>query len=394
MTASLTESETSVWLEKVRTLGPIIAEYRDESERNRQLATPIYEAMREMGLFKLWMPKAIGGAEMGIHTILEIIEQLAHFDGSTAWNFAIGLQGGALLGFMPEERAVQMMEDNPDATGGGSGQPGGVAVPVEGGYRVTGRWPFASGCNHTRWLGGNCLVKVDGETKLGEDGNPELQMIFFSSDEYRIIDTWHTTGLRASGSHDIVVEDVFVPEDRKVTGALTKSPYQSGTIFQTRVALLLGPPLSAVAIGIACEAIDAFAELALKKTPSRSSKTLAQMDNVVMTLGRAEAKVNAARAYLHKAMCDHLWPEMLAGRGDSEPAAIDVFYASAFTAQSCAEAVDMLHEAAGTSGIYEGNVIERCFRDVHMVSKHAGSAQANYTRGGAYKLGFGFSMRR
>jgi len=391
---TIAEPKTSEWIEKVRSLQGVIAEHRDESEQMRHLATPVYEAMRQIGLFKLWLPKALGGDEADIHTALEIIEQLASYDGSTAWNFAIGLQGGALLGFMPEERARVMMQDNPDATAGGSGQPGGVAVPVEGGYRISGRWPFASGCNHTRWLGGNCTIQDQGVTRLDADGNPELHMFFFSSDEYEIIDTWHTTGLRASGSHDIKVEDVFVPEDRKVKGALTKSPYQAGTIFQTRVALLLGPPLAAVGIGIASEAIDAFAELALSKTPSRSSRTLAENDHIVMTLGRAEAKVRAARSYLHSSMCDRLWPEMVAGNGDSEAAAVDVFYASAFAAQNAAEAVDMLQQAAGTSGIYEGNVIERCFRDVHMVTQHAGAAPANYSRGGRYRLGFGFSMRR
>jgi alkylation response protein AidB-like acyl-CoA dehydrogenase len=228
---------TEAWLKKVRGLAPLIAEYREESEDQRYLAKPVYEAMRELGLFKLWQPKALGGDEIDMHTALEITELLATFDGSTAWNFMIGLQSSGLLGFMPEHMALEMMAGDPDATLGGSGMPGGIAVPVEGGYRVSGRWAFGSGSTHTRWLCGNCLIQDDGVTRMGDDGNPEMRMMWFNSDEYTLIDTWHTMGLRASGSNDFEVKDVFVPEDRFVVGQLTKSPYQSGTIFQTRVGL-------------------------------------------------------------------------------------------------------------------------------------------------------------
>ncbi len=395
MTALETTSETEVWLEKVRGLAPLIAEHRDESEAQRWLATPVYEAMRELGLFKLWLPKAVGGNEIDIRTALEITELLASFDGSTAWNFMIGLQGSVLLGFIPEYRAVEMMAEQPNGTLGGSGQPGGVAVPVEGGYKISGRWGFASGSHHTRWLCGNCRIEEDGVARVDADGNPEMRMFWFNSDQYVLHDTWHTTGLKATGSGDYEVKDVFVPEDMYVQGMLTKSPYQAGTIFQTRVALLLGPPFSAVAIGVAREALRTFIDLAVKKKPSRSNKSLAEYDSTARIIGLAEAKINAAHAYLHNTMCDRLWPAMLEGKGDDEDIAVDVFYASAFAAQNAAEAVDLLVEAAGGTGIYESSPLERCFRDVHMVSKHAGSQAAiNYTRGGNFRLGLGFSMRR
>jgi alkylation response protein AidB-like acyl-CoA dehydrogenase len=191
------------------------------------------------------------------------------------------------------------------------------------------------------------------------------------------------------------VKEVFVPEDRFINGQMTKSPYQDGTIFQTRVPLLLGPPFSAVAIGIAREALKTFIDLSLTKKPSRASKTLAEYDSVARIIGAAEAKINAAHAYLHYTMCERLWPAMLDGRGDDEDIAVDVFYSAAFAAQTAGEAVDMLMEAAGGTGVYETSPLERCFRDVHMVSKHAGSQQASgYSRGGNFRLGHGFSMRR
>lgn len=394
MTAVEATSETEVWLEKVRGLAPIIAEYRDESEKQRYLAKPVYEAMRNLGLFKLWQPKVIGGYEADFHTALEITELLATFDGSAAWNFMIGLQSSVLLGYTPEHIIVPMMADDPMATLGGSGMPGGVAVPVEGGWRVSGRWTFTSGSNHTRWLCGSCIIQDDGVTRLGEDGNPEMRMMWFNSDEYTLIDTWHPMGLRASGSNDYEVKDVFVPEERFVSAQLTKSPFQSGTIFQTRVSILLGPTFAPVAIGIAREALAAFIDLATRKKPTRSNKLLSEYDSVAQLIGRAEAKISAAHAYLHNSMCMDLWPAMLRGEGDSEELATHAYYASAFAAQNCNEAVEMLQEAAGGTGVQASSPLERCFRDVHMVSKHFGSAPSNYTRGGNFRLGLGFSMRR
>ncbi|MGE0687450.1 MAG: acyl-CoA dehydrogenase family protein, partial [Dehalococcoidia bacterium] len=349
--------------------------------------------MREMGLFKLWQPKYLGGAEIDLHTALEITEQLARFDGSTAWNFMIGLQSSALLGFMPEHVVREMMADEPMATLGGSGQPGGIAVPVEGGYRITGRWAFTSGSNHTRWICGNC--RIDDGSEPNPEAPPDLRMFWFRSDQYEVLDTWYTMGLRASGSHDFEVKDVFVPADRFVSGMLTKSPYQTGTIYQTRVVLLLLPTFASVAIGIAREALDEFVKLAQKKKPTRATRLLAEYDSIAQTIGRAEAKINAAHDYLHGAMCERLWSAMKAGNGDDEALAVDVFYAGAFACQMANEAVEVLQDAAGGTGIYESSPLERCFRDVHMVSKHAGgSAQTNYTRGGNFRLGNGFSLAR
>ena len=395
MTAVETTAVTEAWLEKVRGLAPLIAEHRDESENQRFLAKPVYEAIRDLGLFKLWQPKVLGGDEIDIHTALEITELLATFDGSAAWNFMIGLQTSGLLGFMPEHIVVEMMADDPMVSLGGSGQPGGVAVPVEGGYRVSGRWGFGSGSNHTRWMCGSCTFQDDGETRMGEDGNPVSHMLFFNSDQYTLVDTWHTMGLRASGSGDFEVKDVFVPDDRFVAAQVTKSEYQSGTLFQTRPGLLLGPTFAPVAIGVAREALAAFIELAGKKKLNRSSKMLFEFETVANMIGRAEAKINAAHAFLHSVMCETLWPAMLRGGGDSEEIAVQCYYASAFAAQNCNEAVEILQEGAGGSGVYESSPLERCFRDVHMVSKHMGSNNsANYTRGGNFRLGLGFSMRR
>jgi alkylation response protein AidB-like acyl-CoA dehydrogenase len=388
-----TLTETNVWLEKARTLAPVIEQYRDEGERQRYLAKPLYEAMRELGLFRLWLPRSVGGEELDFRSVVEVVEGLAYMDGSAAWNLVIALQSGWLLGFVHPDVAADMMAEEPNATLGGSGQPNGVAVPVEGGYRVTGRWSFASGSNHTRWLCGVSRIKDGDEFRTREDGTPLLHFIFFSRDQYEFIDTWNTVGLRATGSNDFLVDDVFVPEGRTIDVSGKESRFQSGTLYRTRFQQIFGWPLAFVGLGVAAEALDAFKELAANKTPSRGRQRLADYDHVQMTLGRALAKLNSGRAYLYE-MVNRLWAAMEQGRGDDDAIAVEIALATTNAAESAAEAVDLVRTAAGSSGIYEGNKIERCWRDVHVATQHQNLSPSNYIRAGAFDLGLGFGSGR
>ena len=156
---------------------------------------------------------------------------------------------------------------------------------------------------------------------------------------------------------------------------------------------IFGWPLAFVGLGVAAEAIDSFTELAVNKTPSRGTKSLAENDNIQMTLGRAIAKLNSGRSYLYE-MCDRLWAAMDAGQADNDALELEVSLASANAAESAAAAVDLVRSASGTSGVYEGNKIERCWRDVNMVTQHIGASPTNYARTGAFHLGHGFGSGR
>ncbi len=388
-----TLTETNTWVEKARTLAPLIEQYRDQSENQRHLAKPVYEAMRELGLFKLWLPRSLGGEELDFRTVAETIEAVARMDGSAGWVLVIANQTAWMLGYLPQDAAAEMLSAKPDVTLGGSGQPNGIMTPVEGGYRVTGRWSFVSGGDHTGWLCGVSRIKDGDGFRMNEDGLPITRFPFFSSDQYEIIDTWHTTGLSATGSNDMQVEDAFVPEARALNNMAKKSDFQAGTLFQTSFREIFGWPLAFTGLGIAAEAIDAFTDLAVNKTPSRGTKRLAENDNIQMTLGRVMAKLNSGRSYLY-AMCDRMWAEIEAGRGDHEALLLEALVACSTAAESAADAVDLLRTAAGTSGIYEGNKIERCWRDVHMVTQHANLSPSNYVRIAALRLGLGFGSGR
>ena len=388
-----TITEANIWVEKARTLAPLIEQYRDESEKQRHLAKPVYEAMRDLGLFKLWLPRSLGGEELDFRTVSETIEAVASMDGSAGWVLVIANQTAWMLGYIPQEAAAEMLSADPNVTLGGSGQPTGIATPVEGGYRVTGRWSFVSGGNHTGWLCGVSRIKDGDGFVMNEAGLPITRFPFFSSDQYEIIDTWHTSGLKGTGSNDMRVEDAFVPEERALDNMAKKSVFQAGTLFQTSFRKIFGWPLAFVGLGIAAEAIAAFTELASSKTPSRGTKRLAENDHIQMTLGQAIAKLNSGRSYLYE-MSDRMWAAMEVGQGDDEALLLEALLACSNAAESAATAVDLVRTAAGTSGIYEGNKIERCWRDVHMVTQHANLSPSNYVRIGALSLGLGFGSGR
>ncbi|MGE0688736.1 MAG: acyl-CoA dehydrogenase family protein [Dehalococcoidia bacterium] len=388
-----TLTETNTWLAKALTLAPLVEQYRDQSEEQRYLAKPLYEAMREMGLFKMWLPRSVGGYEVDFRTGVEVVEALARMDGSTGWNLIIALQSAWMMGYIEPESAAQMMEANPMATLGGSGAPNGIAIPVEGGYRVTGRWPFASGSKHTQWLCGVCRVRDGDGFRMKPDGTPELRFLFYSADQYEIVDTWNTTGLRGTGSHDFEINNAFVPEGRAIDTLVQRSAFQGGPLYQARFQQIFGWPLAFVGLGIAAEALDAFTEIADSKTPSRSRKRLAENENAQMSVGRALGKLNAGRAYLYD-YCDRLWASMASGRGTDDALAIEGALASSNAAESAAEAVDLVRTAAGTSGIFVGNKLERCWRDVHTVTQHQNLSPSSFVKAGAFRLGLGVTTGR
>src|SRR5215213_9287723 len=199
-------------IEAVQRLRPIIEHYRDEAERERRMPAAVVSAMKDEGLFKLWLPREFGGQELDMPSYLEAIQEMARIDGSAGWMLANTGTGAVHAAFLPEAGAREVYGD--DELTAGAITPRGRAIPVPGGYRVSGRWPLVSGCHHASWLGGNCLV-FDGEApRMSPHGEPAFTLVFFKAEEVQILDTWYSTGMRGTGSADFAVEDVFVPERR------------------------------------------------------------------------------------------------------------------------------------------------------------------------------------
>jgi alkylation response protein AidB-like acyl-CoA dehydrogenase len=382
----------SEWVERVQALAPVVAQWRDAGEQERHVPRPLFEALRDAGIFRISAPKAVGGAEAEEETVLQVIEELARQDGSVGWNVMIASNAAIVASYLPAATLCEVYCGGPDTVIAGAVLPQGTALPVPGGFRLTGRWTFASGCHQAAWMAGSSVVTENGTPRLRPDGRPDIRTFFLPVGKCEILDTWHTAGLRGTGSHDWQVTEVFVPEECSFP-VLRDGPSEPGALSARDFAAYAGPRVAAVALGIARDAIDAFTALAKTKTPVLATSTLATQHTTHERVGRAEALLRSGRAFLYETVRALPYNSTYSAALDDDFRA-RIRLASAHAAQSAAEAVDLMCNAAGTTAIYASSRLERCFRDVHVAIQHAGVAPSNIEMVGQYCLGLGLQARR
>ena len=388
--ATVAAAGTNVWVEKARALAPVIEQCRDDGERDRHLPQPIHEAMRDAGLYNMYLPRALGGPQAELVPSLLAYEEVARHDGATGWNLMIGSQGGLFSDYLPEGAAREIYGAG-DAHGAGSFGPTGQAVAVPGGYSLSGRWAFASGCHHANWFVCGAIVIEGGQPRMRPDGVPDIRIMFVPASEGGILDTWYSGGLRGSGSHDIEVEDAFVPEDRNFAFAdLAVGPaIRPGTGYTQPFMLMASVGMAALALGIARDALDSFKAMAAEKTPSGSRSKLGTQPVVQDRYGEAAALLGSSRIYFYDA-CEQLAME---GRPDDDLSAL-VRLASANAVRSSQRAVELVYSLGGGSVVYTNNRLDRCFRDVQTISHHIAVGPHHFEMVGQYLLGGPLMHRR
>lgn len=376
-------------LQAVTALVPMIVARREEIERARRLPLPIVEALKQAGAFRMTMPRDWGGAEIDPLSQLRIIETLSAADASVGWCVMIGCDSGYLSGFLDQRVARELYPDI-DTVTACSLLPRGRAVKVDGGYRVSGHWPFSSGCQHSDWIIGGCLVYDGEQPRLRPGGVPETRQCYMPADKVSILDTWYTTGLRGSGSHDFAVEDYFVPDERTFSyQELTF--HRSGSLYRFPLNIMF--KFAGVPLGVARAALEALIEAGPK--PSRitalggqgtTPRTLRDEEFVQDAVGRAAAILGAARAYAF-AVIGELWETLEAGRelGPQQWANIQMVHPQVFG--MCTEAVELLFKARGGSAVYTGNLLDRCLRDLLTMNQHVMNSLRAYGMSGRLLLG-------
>lgn len=387
----IAEQSLEQWVDRARALAPLVERYRQEGEGQRHLPQELFVALRDAGLFGLWVPRILGGAETDVETSVRVVEELSRHDGSVGWNIMIAANTSILWANLAPEAALDMTRNTPNPVIAGTVTAGsGTARPVPGGFRVTGRWPFASGCHHADWLVSACKI-VDGEEpRRGPDGSPLTFTFVLPASECEILDTWHTVGMRATGSHDFAAHDLFVPEDRHfVSHALGRLP---GPLYHTSLFHLWAPNIAGVALGTAEDAIDTFVGVAQTKRSVLSREALAERETTQEKLGRAESLVRSARSFLLETIRE-TWSFLSDDREVPEELTARNRLAASTAVDNSVAAVDSLFALAGTSSIYEGR-LERCLRDVHVVQQHAVVNASGFTLAGRCLLGLGLGPRR
>ncbi|MDQ6910729.1 MAG: acyl-CoA dehydrogenase family protein [Actinomycetota bacterium] len=332
-----------------------------------RLPDEVLTALRASGVFGMWVPRELGGAESTPADVIDAIELLSAADGSTGWCAAVAVGTGAVAAYLPEAGAREIFS-TPSTITGGSFNPAGRAIVVDGGLRVSGRWAFGSGSQHADWLCGTCLVLDEkGQPVIDDGGRPDARLVFFPTVDATIIDTWHVVGLEGTGSHDFEVTDIEVPFPRAMS--LAFDPWPTGALWRLPPMALFFSPMAAVPLGIARAAIDELVRLAQEKTPYRSAQSLAERDVVQSMVARAEALVRSAGAFLREAL-DEVHAAAERGQDISLHQRALVRLAVVNGSRSGTKAVDLCFEAAGSSALFRANPMQRYFRDVHVAGQH------------------------
>jgi alkylation response protein AidB-like acyl-CoA dehydrogenase len=366
-------------LEAVRGLAPAIRARAEEIEAERCLPADLFEELTAAGLFRMLVPRSHGGDEVGLLASMEVLEALAVADGATGWTAMIGAESPQLLSLLPRTTYDAIYADGPNVTVGGSFAPLGRAHAAEGGYRVSGRWPFASGCQRWDLLFGNCVVLDAGEPRQGADG-PAARAMVLRRDEVEIEDTWRVLGLRGTGSHHFVVSDSFVPEERTFDIFFGR-PCVAGVARYPIVDFCFH--ITSVALGIAQAALDEVVAAATTRQRTSMRTPLARTPLVQHRLGHAETSLRAARAFLRAEAGG-----VVRDQGQAFlPLLARVYANDAWVAQLCASVVDTCFSTYGASGIYDTSALQRRLRDIHTIRQHASLNDNSITRAGAALLG-------
>lgn len=367
-------------------LADLVGEVRarqGEIEALRRLPDDIAARLQATGIFARSVPRALGGTEGAPLETMRLIETLAAGDGSTGWCAMIGLGNNVAAGYMPEAGAREVFAD-PTRPVAGIAAPCGAAARVEGGVRVRGRWPFASGIAHCDWVWCGCLVMEGGQPRMTEAG-PEIIHVCLPRAEVEVQDTWHVSGLCGTGSNDFTVADAFVP-DRRIFLLLDPRGHRPEPLYQMPPLGLFVYQLAAVGLGIARAALDELAELAQSKPPSLYQEPMAARPAAQIGLARTEAALGGARAFLYAAVED-VWRTVEAGRA---PSSRQLALARAACTQAAETAAAVSRDAntlGGGVSIYSGSTLQRRARDAEAITHHFTVAPFTWEQAGRVLLG-------
>lgn len=361
-------------LRRVDDLESLIRDHADDAEHRRHLPNDVAVGMATAGLYRIGASRVLGGEELDPLGQIAVIEAVSAIDGATGWNLMIGIEVMGLFGAALDPDVAREIYSDPTLIASGALNPQGRARRVDGGFRVSGQWPFASGCHNAAWFWGQCMVVDEAAAPIrGAAGSVELIEAAIPASDFEILDTWHVAGMRGSGSHDVRADDVFVP-DRLITRISATGPgamrfTDESPLYRFPAFARLAYNKVGVSTGIATAALRDFAALATEKQPRASRTTLAAKPVVQVTFAEATMRFRSSRSYVMEAV-QEVWDEVLAGREPTIEQRMHVHLACSSATRSAVRVVEMLHAAAGTTANFESSPLERQLRNVRVVPQH------------------------
>jgi alkylation response protein AidB-like acyl-CoA dehydrogenase len=367
-------------LESIRELTPHIIARTDEIEAARRIPIDIVQSLKSAGVFRMFVPRSHGGLEFALPTGLEIIRALGRIDGSVGWTAVIGSGSALFASLLPRETYDRIYQHGPDVIFAGSSQPAGKAEVTADGWRVNGRWPFVSGCQHADWIMGFAVVTAGG-TSLPEPslqaGVPLIRGFALPASEWKIEDTWNVAGLKGTGSHHVSLNDAIVPATNSCDPIINGESCLPGPLYQTIPQFL--PLLHAtITLSMAEGALDDI--VALAKTGRRQLRAAAPLQDSEIfqsELGRLSAELRAAQAFLQIQVASH-WSHAIAGTLKNETQLAHATQAAIWICTTCVRIADACFALGGGSSIYDSSPLQRRMRDLHVAAQHAVAHQRHY----------------
>jgi indole-3-acetate monooxygenase len=361
--------------ERARAIAPLIAAEADEIERTRRLTPKVVSALVENGLYKSLLPKSIGGFESPPMVFMEMLEEIAKADASTAWCLGQCSVVGMTAAYLDADIARQVFGKPDDIMAWGAIAHAVQAVP--GGYTITARWDFASGSRQANWLGAHVqILETDGTRRMRPDGTPEIRTIVFPASSATMHDVWNVVGLCGTGTDSYSVENLFIPENFTALRDDFSALREKGLLYGITTFSMFGLGFGAVSLGVARATLDAAIDLARQK---HSVGIAAMKDNSAVQglIGRTEAKLRAARAY-HFSVATAAWQELLDTGKLSEQGRATIRLSATYTIHQAAEVVDTAYHMTGATAVFKSNPFERRFRDMHTITQQIQGRDTHY----------------
>lgn len=373
---------------RARRLVPLIKEAAPRIEAARELPGDLLAALHEARLFRLLLPRSLGGDELDLRTHADVLETIARGDASTAWVMSQGAGCAMAAAFLSKDAAERWFGRKDAVLAWGAGLQG-KAVAVDGGYRVTGTWTFASGSRHATVLGGHSLVfNADGSPRLRADGSRLDRTLLFPRAAAAIDDVWDVVGLRGTGSDTFTVTDLFVAEDDTIDRENPAELRETGPLYKFSASLAYGVGFAALMLGVARAMLDELTHVAMTKTPRGAAMSLRENPAFQSQLAQLEAGYRSLRAYLHMT-ADEIYTEVAATDAITLDQRARMKLATTYVINQAFQIVSGSYRAAGQTAIFPSNPFERRMRDAMTASQQTQARGTNYITVGRCLLGLG-----
>ncbi len=376
---------------RARALIPLLQQAAPRIDAARELPPDVLDAMFAAGMFRLLVPHSCGGAELKPATYVQCVEAIAMGDASAAWCMNQGAVSMMSAAYMGLDAAREAFGGVRDVLAWGYG-PNGKAVRVEGGWRLTGKWSFASGSRHSTWLGGHCIcVEQDGTPMRGPNGKPWERTALFRREQATIDDIWFVLGLRGTGSDTYSVHDLFVDDAHVFTRDDAGERREPGTLYHFHQMQIYAAGFACVALGIARQTLDAFIVMAGTKAPAQSS-LLRDNNTIQHIIGYSDARLKAARAWILQLLQD-TYAELARPSELTVEQRVAIRQATTYAIHEARDVVTTIYHEAGSTAIFDDQPFERRLRNVNSVSQQMQGRRAHFETVGQHMLGLETNLR-